>query len=82
MFMKLTLIGLLLAGSVSFLAGCATPAYSGGLPTARIPQERSSGENANNMLRGMYNDSRMMADDFNAVFMISPGSNLTPWNMR
>jgi hypothetical protein len=52
--MKLLFAALLLLSTMIFASGCATPAYSGGLPTIQFPDEKPTGENANNVLLETY----------------------------
>lgn len=80
--MKTSLITLLAAGMLSVAAGCATPGYSGGLPTVKFPEQKATGENANNIARAWANDSRALADDVNSVLLLEPQSRLTKWNLR
>lgn len=80
--MKAVLIGLLAAGAISVMTGCATPGYSGGLPSARIPPQRATGENANNILRNWWIESQQIAEDVNVVLLLDPASRLSPWNLR
>lgn len=80
--MKTLLIGAILAGAAAFSTGCATPAYSGGLPTIQFPEEKATGENANNIVRNMSYESRQFADDVNSILLLDPPSRLTRWNVR
>ena len=79
--MKTLLITLLAAG-LTLAAGCATPGYSGGIPTIKFPYERASGENANNILRTWYVDARELAEDVDTALLIDEPSDLTIWNVR
>ena len=81
-FMKTLLLALIAAGTLSLAAGCATSGYSGGFPTIQFPGERATGENANNIARAWYIDSRSLADDINAVLLLDEPSDLTNWNAR
>jgi hypothetical protein len=81
MLMKTLLIAMFLTGAVFFSTGCATPGYSGGLPSIRFPEERANGENSNNIIRNMAFESRQLSDDFNSVFLLDPHGNLTKWNL-
>jgi uncharacterized lipoprotein YmbA len=80
--MKALLIGLLAAGAVPFMTGCATPGYSGGMPTARIPAQRATGENANRILRNLWIENMQLAEDINSVLLLDPPSRLSIWNLR
>jgi hypothetical protein len=80
--MKTLLIAVLAAGMLSLAAGCSTPAYSGGSPTIKFPEEKASGENANHMARAWYWDSKEISDDFNSIFLLESPSRLTKWNIR
>ena len=80
--MKAFLFGLLVVGAVPFMTGCATPGYSGGLPSAQIPPQRATGENANNIMRNWWIESQQLAEDVNSVFMLDPASRLSQWNLR
>lgn len=80
--MKAVLIGLLAAGLMSVVTGCATPGYSGGWPSARIPPQRATGENANNILRNWWFESLQISEDINSVLLLDPAGRLSPWNLR
>jgi len=80
--MKTLFIALLTVGMFFVASGCATPAHSAGVPTIEFPSERMSGENANNMVRAWYLDSRMLADDINSVLLLDSPSLLTKWDIR
>jgi hypothetical protein len=79
--MKMSLFALLLGMSL-FSTGCATPAYSGGLPTIQFPEEKATGENANNVLRNWHYENRQMIDDINSVLLFQPASGMTKWNVH
>lgn len=79
--MKTLLIATFLTGATLFSTGCATPGYSGGLPTIHFPEDKANGENMNNVIRNMAFESRQMADDFNSVFLLDPHSDLTKWDL-
>ncbi|MGE5607825.1 MAG: hypothetical protein ACM359_01095 [Bacillota bacterium] len=80
--MKTSLITLLAAGMLSFATGCATPGYSGGLPTVQFPEQKANGENANNVARAWHQDSRALVDDINSALLLDTPSRLTKWNLR
>lgn len=81
--MKQLLIAIMAAATLPLLGtGCATPAYSGGAPTIKFPEEKATGENANAIIRGWYLDSREIADDTNSALMLGTPSRLTKWNVR
>jgi hypothetical protein len=80
--MKTLLIGVILLGAAAFSTGCATPAYSAGLPTIQFPEEKATGENANNIVRNAAYEFRQMTDDFNMVMLMDTPSRLTRWNLR
>jgi hypothetical protein len=80
--MKTLLIVLLAAGAMAFSTGCATPGYSGGLPTIKFPKQKATGENANRILRTWAYENRQMIDDINWVLMMDEPSRLTKWNVR
>jgi len=80
--MKLALLAIALAGLSVIASGCATPAYSGGLPTIQFPEEKPTGENANNTLRNWHYENRQMIDDINSVLLLQPASGLTKWNVH
>jgi hypothetical protein len=80
--MKLTLLLIAMLGLATLSTGCATPAYSGGLPTIQFPEEKPTGENWNNVLRAWHWEGRQAQDDINAALLFTPPSRLTKWNMR
>lgn len=81
--MKILTIGLLAAGLLLPMStGCATPAYSGGLPTIKFPQEKATGENANRVVRNWHLENRQMIDDINSVLLLDPVSKMSKWHMR
>ena len=80
--MKLALLAVALVGLSTLASGCASPAYSGGLPTIQFPEEKGTGENANNTMRNWHYENRQMTDDINSVFLFQPSSQLTKWNVR
>jgi hypothetical protein len=80
--MKNLLVALLLLASVPLFTGCASTAYSGGLPTIKFPEEKASGENMNNILRTWHLDSRMLIDDVSAVLLLDKPSQLSKWHVR
>ena len=81
--MKTLLLGIVAAGLfVPFLSGCATPAYTGGVPTLRLPDEKWTGENPNNILRVWVLENRMLIDDINSVLLVDRPSSLTEWHIR
>jgi hypothetical protein len=65
---KLLLLGII-AGSLSFLAGCATPAYS--------PDERNA-----QIGRNIDYEGKQCIDDFDTVFLLRPATHMTIWNLR
>jgi hypothetical protein len=66
--MKKLLI-VLVAGSLSGLVGCATPAYS--------PGERNQ-----QITRNQDYEGRQMVEDWDHFWMLNPPSRLTVWNVR
>ena len=80
--MKNLLVALLALSTVPLFTGCATPAYSGGLPTIKFPEEKASGENMNNILRAWHWDSRMLIDDINTALLLDRPSQLSKWHIR
>lgn len=80
--MKTLLIALMLSGAMVLSTGCATPAYSGGLPTIKFPEEKATGENMNNILRNWAFENRQMIEDINSALLLDPPSRLTKWNVR
>lgn len=79
--MKTLMIGLL-AGMSFVAAGCATPGYSGGLPSAHFPNEAATGENSNRVVRNWAYENRQMIDDINSLLLLDPASRMTKWNVR
>ena len=75
------LLTLLISASM-FAAGCATPAYTAGLPTTRLPDEKNTGENMNNIVRIWVLENRMMIDDINAFLLTDQPSQLSRWHIR
>jgi hypothetical protein len=80
--MKTLLTTFLAAGTLALATGCATPGYSGGPPSIRLPGEQMTGENANNIARIWYLESKMLADDVNMALLLDSPSRLTKWNVR
>ena len=80
--MKTVLLALVVAGMICFAAGCASSAYSGGMPTIKFPSEKATGENPNAIVRGWYWDSRSLVEDINDVLLLDGPSDLTRWNVR
>ena len=80
--MKNLLVALLALSTVPLFTGCATPTYSGGLPTIKFPEEKASGENMNNILRSWAWDTRMLVDDINTALLIDRPSQLSRWHIR
>ena len=80
--MKLALLAIALAGLSVLASGCATPAYSGGLPTIQFPDEKPTGEEANNTLRAWRYENRQMIDDLDSVMLFQPPSRNTKWNVH
>jgi hypothetical protein len=80
--MKLALALVALLGLSVLSTGCATPAYSGGLPTIQFPEEKATGEHANNTMRGWAYENRQMIDDIDSVFLFQPPSRSTKWNVH
>ena len=77
------LFGVALAGLAATQAGClATPAYSGGLPTIQFPNEKATGENANNIVRNIAIETRQIADDWNMIWLMDAPSRMSRWNLR
>jgi hypothetical protein len=79
--MKSLLIAACVSGASFLVTGCSTPAYTGGLPTIHFPEERASGENANNVIRNMEYEFRQITDDINSALLLDPHGNLTKWNL-
>ena len=65
---KLLLLGLV-AGSMLFSAGCATPAYT--------PDERQAQIN-----RNLDYEGKQAIDDFDNVILMRPATHLTVWNLQ
>ena len=65
---KLLLLGIV-AGSMWFSAGCATPAYS--------PDERQAQIN-----RNIDYEGKQCIDDIDNVILMRPATHLTIWNLR
>ena len=65
---KLLLLGIV-AGSMWFSAGCATPAYS--------PDERQAQINRNIDFEG-----KQMIDDIDSAIFMRPATHMTVWNLR
>jgi hypothetical protein len=83
MLMKTLTIGLLAAGlMLPMITGCAAPAYSGGLPTIKFPEEKATGENANRVVRNWHLENRQMIEDINSVLLFDPVSRMSKWHMR
>jgi hypothetical protein len=80
--MKLALLAVALVGLSTLASGCASPAYSGGLPTIQFPEEKPTGENANNTLRNWHYESRQLTDDINSVLLFQPAARGTKWNVH
>ena len=80
--MKLALLAVALVGLSTLASGCASPAYSGGLPTIQFPEEKATGEEANNTLRNWHNESRQLTDDISSVLLFQPASRMTKWNVH
>jgi len=80
--MKLALLFVALAGLSVLSTGCASPAYSGGLPTIQFPEEKATGENANNTFRSWHYESRQLTDDISSVLLLQPPSRNTKWNVH
>jgi hypothetical protein len=62
--------------------GCATPAYSGGLPTIQFPEEKPTGEGFNLTMRNWHYENRQMIDDINSALLFQPASRNTKWNVH
>jgi len=65
---KLLLLGMV-AGSMWFSAGCATPGYS--------PDERQAQIN-----RNLDYEGKQCIDDIDNVIFMRPATHLTIWNLR
>jgi hypothetical protein len=65
---KLLLLGIV-AGSMVFSAGCATPGYS--------PDERQAQIN-----RNLDYEGKQAIDDFDNVILMRPSTHLTIWNLQ
>jgi hypothetical protein len=80
--MKL-LSALLLGGLLLLTTGCySTPAYTGGPPNIKFPEERLTGENTNNIVRNWAFEGKQIGDDLNSIFLLDPVSRLSKWNLR
>jgi hypothetical protein len=80
--MKLALLLVAVCGFSVLSTGCATPGYSGGLPTIQFPEEKATGEHANNTLRAWAYENRQMIDDIDSVFLFQPPARGTKWNVH
>jgi len=80
--MRILLMGVLLAIGMCFGAGCATPGYSSGSPTIVFPEEPSSGEHANHIIRIWALESKQLAEDVDLLLLLDAPSRLTRWNVR
>ena len=80
--MKLTLLLIAVLSLGLFSSGCATPAYSGGLPTIQFPEEKPTGEGFNLTMRNWHYENRQMIDDINSALLFQPASGLTKWNVH
>jgi hypothetical protein len=80
--MKYLFLALLLAGLASVNTGCATPAYSGGLPSAKFPEERFTGEHSNMYARNWMFEFKQMSDDWDSILLLDPVGRLSKWNLR
>jgi hypothetical protein len=80
--MKTLFIALLLGGLACLSTGCATPAYSGGLPSVKFPEERLTGEHANLYVRNMMFDWKQLGDDWDSLLLLDPSSRLSKWQLR
>jgi hypothetical protein len=80
--MKLALLAVALVGLSTLASGCASPAYSGGLPTIQFPEEKATGEHANNTLRNWHYESRQLVDDIDSVMLFQPAARGTKWNVH
>jgi hypothetical protein len=80
--MKTLLLLVAMLGLGMLSTGCATPGYSGGLPTIQFPEEKPTGENANNVLRNWHFENRQMIDDINSVLLFEPPTKLSKWNIH
>jgi hypothetical protein len=80
--MKTLVITALAALVLAMGSGCASTAYSGGLPTIQFPEERATGEHMNRYIRNWAIDSRQLVDDIDAVLMLDYPSRLSKWNLR
>ena len=80
--MKFALLAVVLAGLATLSTGCATPAYSGGLPTIQFPEEKATGEGFNLTMRNWHYENRQMIDDINSALLFQPSSRLTKWNVH
>jgi len=80
--MKIAFLLTAMLGLCVLCSGCATPAYSGGLPTLQFPEEKPTGENANMVLRNWHYENRQMIDDLQTFLLMNPASKNTKWNVR
>jgi len=80
--MKLALLLVAFVGLSTLASGCATPAYSGGLPTIQFPDEKPTGEGFNLTMRNWHYENRQMIDDINSFLLFQPASQLTRWNVH
>jgi len=79
--MKYVLIAVLL-GMAVLSTGCATPAYSGGLPTIKFPEERMTGEHSNRIVRNWSFEAKQISDDIDSILLLEPVGRLSKWNLR
>jgi len=80
--MKLAFLLAALVGLSTLATGCATPAYSGGLPTIQFPEEKPTGEGFNLTMRNWHYENRQMIDDINSALLFQPASRNTKWNVH
>lgn len=80
--MRTILLAVLALGLAGLLAGCATPAYSGGPATLQPMPQKATGEQMNRIVRNWDYDAKMITDDLTSIWMLDPSSLLTTWSVR
>lgn len=66
----------------SMIPGCATPAYTGGMPTIQFPPQKQTGEVSNQMIRNMSIEYQQMAEDINHILLLDPVGKMSRWHIR
>jgi hypothetical protein len=81
--MKTLILGIIMIGAaMPLMTGCASTSLSGGWPTIKFPDEKATGENANNNIRNMALDNRQMIDDINSALLMDTPSRLSKWHVK